>query len=111
MLNVKSQVESAPRLHYAKTMKESESESHSVVSDSLRPHGLYSPWNSPGQNTGVGQPFPSLGDLPNTRIEPRSPALQADSLPQGKPKCSIKPMACDDLEKEAVIIGTTSWVQ
>jgi len=30
------------------------SESHSVVSDSLRPHGLYGPWNSPGQNTGVG---------------------------------------------------------
>ena len=29
------------------------SESHSVVSDSLRPHGLYSPWNSPGRNTGV----------------------------------------------------------
>ena len=35
-------------------MKALESESHSVVSDSLRPHGLYSPWNSPGQNTGVG---------------------------------------------------------
>ena len=31
-----------------------ESESHSVVSDSLQPHELYSPWNSPGQNTGVG---------------------------------------------------------
>ena len=31
-----------------------ESESRSVVSDSLRPQGLYSPWNSPGQNTGVG---------------------------------------------------------
>ena len=31
-----------------------ERESHSVVSDSLRPHGLYGPWNSPGQNTGVG---------------------------------------------------------
>ena len=30
------------------------SESHSVVSDSLQPHRLYSPWNSPGQNTGVG---------------------------------------------------------
>ena len=28
--------------------------SHSVVSDSLRPHGLYSCWNSLGQNTGVG---------------------------------------------------------
>ena len=31
-----------------------ESESHSAVSDSLQPHGLYNPWNSPGQNTGVG---------------------------------------------------------
>ena len=30
------------------------SESHSVMSDSLWPHGLYSLWNSPGQNTGVG---------------------------------------------------------
>ena len=32
----------------------STNESGSVVSDSLRPHGLYSPWNSLGQNTGVG---------------------------------------------------------
>ena len=32
----------------------SESENCSVVSDSLRLHGLYSPWNSPCQNTGVG---------------------------------------------------------
>ena len=29
-------------------------ESHSVVYDSLQPHGLYSPCNSPGQNIGVG---------------------------------------------------------
>ena len=32
--------------------------------------------------------FPSPGDLPNLRIEPRSPTLQVDSLPaepQGKP--------------------------
>ena len=61
------------------------SESHSVVSESLWPHGLYSPWNSPGQSTGS----PSPGDLPNPGIEPRSPALQEDSLPAeppGKPK-------------------------
>ena len=96
------------------------SESHSVVSNSLWPHGLYSPWNSPGQNTGVGSlsllqgifptqgsnlgllhcrrfftswatreaqeywsgyPIPSPVDLPDTGIEPGSPALQADSLP------------------------------
>ena len=36
----------------------------------LRPHGLYSPWNSPGQNTGVGslsllrEIFPSQGSNP-----------------------------------------------
>ena len=24
------------------------------MSDSLQPHGLHSPWNPPGQNTGVG---------------------------------------------------------
>ena len=35
------------------------------------------------------QPFPCPGDLPKPGIKPRSPALQADSLPaepQGKPK-------------------------
>ena len=32
----------------------SESESRSVVSYFLQPQGLYSPWNSPAQNTGVG---------------------------------------------------------
>ena len=35
-----------------------------------------------------GLPFPSPWDLPNSGIEPRSPALQADSLPtelQGSP--------------------------
>ena len=47
-----------------------ESESHSVVFDSLQPHGLYSPWNSPGQNTGVGslsllqEIFPTQGSNP-----------------------------------------------
>ena len=61
------------------------------MSASLRPHGLYSRWNSPGQNTGVGN-FPSVGDLPNAGIEARSPALQMDSLPaepQGKPLCIL----------------------
>ena len=27
------------------------------MSDSLEPHRLYSPWDSPGQNTGVGSLF------------------------------------------------------
>ena len=48
----------------------SESESRPVVSNSLQPHGLYSPWNSPGQNTGVGNfsllqgIFPTQGSNP-----------------------------------------------
>ena len=33
----------------------------SVVSNSLWPHGLYSPWNSLGQNTGVGSLSPLQG--------------------------------------------------
>ena len=47
-----------------------ESESLSVVSDSLRPHGLYSLQNSPGQNTGKGSLsllqgiFPTQGSNP-----------------------------------------------
>ena len=51
-------------------VKESESESHSVMSDSLPSHGLYSPWDSPGQNTGVGSLsllqgiFPTQGSNP-----------------------------------------------
>ena len=41
-----------------------------VMSDSLRSHGLHSPWNSPGQNTGVGSLsllqgiFPTHGSNP-----------------------------------------------
>ena len=46
----------------------SQSESCSVVSNSLWPHGLYSPWNSPGLNTGMGSLFPSPEDLPNPGI-------------------------------------------
>ena len=49
---------------------ESESESHSVVAYSLWPHGLYIPWNSSGQNCGMGslsllqRTFPTQGSNP-----------------------------------------------
>ena len=47
-----------------------ESESSSVVSNSLRPHGLHSPWNSPGQNTGVGSlPFSRGSSQPRDWIQ------------------------------------------
>ena len=51
---------------------ENESESRSVVSHSLRPHGILQvrilQWVA----------IPSPGDLPNPGTEPRSPSLQAD---------------------------------
>ena len=115
-------------VHLAIGHTHGENEGHSVVSNFLGPHGLYSPWNSPGQNSGVGRLsllqglFPTLGSNPgllycrrilyqlshkgsprilewvaypfsrellDPGIEPRSPALQMDSLPA---KLSGKPM-------------------
>ena len=63
--------------------------SRSVVSDSLWPHGLYSPWNSPGQNTGVGSLSLLQGIYPTHGLKPgilhfRWILLPAE--PQGKPK-------------------------
>ena len=46
------------------------SESCSVMYDSLQTHRLNSPWDSPGQNTGVGKTFPTPGDLPNPGVKP-----------------------------------------
>ena len=59
---------------------------HSVVSDSLQSHELHSP---PGSSVhGILQArilewvaISSPGDLPDPGVKPRSPALQADSLP------------------------------
>ena len=67
------------------SVKESESVSCSVLSDSV------TPWTVACQaplSMGFSRqeyrselPFPSPGDLPNLGIKPGSPALQADSLP------------------------------
>ena len=47
-----------------------ESESRSVVCDSLQPHGLYSPWNSSGQNTGVSSLSLLQGIFPTQELNP-----------------------------------------
>ena len=54
-------------------------------------------WNSPGKNTGVGSHCFLQGNLSDPGIEPRSPALQADSLPSeppGKPFCMFVKGKC-----------------
>ena len=62
--------------------------SHSVMSDSLWPHGLYSPGSSvcgiSRQEYWSGLPLPTLGIFPNQGLNPCLPQLlhgQADSLP------------------------------
>ena len=40
------------------------------MSGSLRPHGLYSPWDSPGQNTGVGSLSLLQGIFPTQGLKP-----------------------------------------
>ena len=50
-----------------------ESESCSVVSNSLQAHGLYSPGNSPGQTTGVGSPSLLQGIFPTQGLNPGLP--------------------------------------
>ena len=62
----------------------------------LRPHGLQPakflcPWGFSRQEYWSGFPYPPPRDLPNPGIEPRSPALQADSFHSklsGKPNIS-----------------------
>ena len=49
------------------------SESRSLGSDSLQPHGLYSLWNSPSQNTGVGSLSLLQGIFPTQESNPGLP--------------------------------------
>ena len=67
---------------------------HSVVSDSLQPHGLQLtkllyPCGFSRQEYWNGLPCSPPGDLSNPEMEPRSPTLQVDSSPAelpGKPQ-------------------------
>ena len=83
--------------------------SHLVVSDSLQPHGLYVAHQAPlsmgflRQEYWSGLLFPSPGDLPDSRIEPTSPALQTDSLPLSRTvlgNVKMSAVACLETIKE-----------
>jgi len=77
--------------------KESESESHSVLSDSLQPHGLHSPWNSPGQNTGVGSCSLLQGIFPTQGLNPSVPHYRRilyQLSHQGSPLFKNSPVNC-----------------
>ena len=83
-------------------MGRTESESCSVVSDSLRLEfsSRIPLWS--------GQPFSSPGDFSNPGAEPRSPTLQVDSLPAeppGKPKNT----GVDSLSLLQWMLPTQEW--
>ena len=59
--------------HLKSLVSEWVSQSTSVMSDSLRSHGLYSPWNSPGQNTGLGSLSLLQGIYPTQKSNPDLP--------------------------------------
>ena len=63
-------------------------ESRSVVSDSLWPRELYSPWDSPGQNTGVSSLSLLQGIFPTQGSNPGLPCCRQSLYPlshQGSP--------------------------
>ena len=67
-----------------------ESASHSVVSESLQPSGLYphqAPLSMgfPRQEHWSGLPFSLPGDVPDSRMEPASPALADGFFTTGPP--------------------------
>ena len=80
------------------------SESHSVMSDSLQPHGLYSPWNSPDQHTGVGSLsllqglFPTQGSNPGL---PHCRWILYQPSHKGSPKVKVTQLClthCDPMD-------------
>ena len=69
-----------------------DSVSYPLRSHGLQPARLLCPGGFSRQEYWNGLLYPPPGDLPKLGIEPRSPALQADSLPSespGKPKNKV----------------------
>ena len=65
----------------------------SVISDSLRCYGLYSPWNSPGHNTGVGSFSLPQGIFPTQESDPVLPHSKGSPYQlsyQGSPRAYWK---------------------
>ena len=69
-LRLCSEMGAKPYRAFSAGPEKSESESHSVVSDSLRPHGLYSSRNSLVQHTGVSSLSLLQGIFPTQGLNP-----------------------------------------
>ena len=102
------------QLNIVNQLWKSESVSCSVVSDSLKPHGLkparlLCPWNSLSRNTGVGCYSLLQGIFLTQGIEARSLALQADSLPSEPPGEPSTYVSCIRMYNWVAVLYTRSW--
>ena len=71
------------------------------MSDSLQPHVLYSPWNSPGQNTGVGSLSILHGIFPTQGLTPgllHCKRILYQLSYQGRPKTAEDTVNCKTLQ-------------
>ena len=86
------------------------SQADALPSEPPGKHGLYSPWNSPGQNTGMGSLSFLQGIFLTQGLNPGLPALQVDSLPAeppGKPKKTEQPIPSPaDLPNPGIELGS-----
>ena len=91
--------------------------SHSIMSNSLLPYGLYVAHQTTlslefsRKEHWSGLPYPPPGDLLNPGIESRSPALQVDSLPPEPPVKPLESLTCSKIEPvdAGVEIRTQVW--
>ena len=107
--HIPSQAENAP----CQSSFKSESESHPVMPDSLWPYVLYSPWHSPGQNTGVGSLsllqgiFPTHGSNPGL---PHCRRILYQLSQQGSPRIPewVVILSPADLPDQGMELGSTA---
>ena len=111
-----AQLEKSPRSNKAQSKVEW---SHSVVSDSLRPHGLQPtrllrPWDFPGKRTGVGCHFLFQGIFPTQGLNPGLPHCRQTLYPlshQGSLKKKINKFKNSKSESRSsrVWLFATPW--
>ena len=84
------------------------------MSNSLQPHGLYSPWNSPGWNTGVGSLSPLLGIFPTWGSNPCLPYCRQvlyQLSHKGSPKKGDTKERCFILGRRLYLSTGLCWTQ